>query len=93
MGFTSYKKFNLPLPEEVHRALFAESRLAGVPATRLARSVLEHWIEQRRREHRRDEIRQFATEYAGSALDLDSDLEVAATEELSRLFEGERETR
>jgi len=93
MGVTAYKKLNLPLPEEMHRALFAEARRTGVPATRLARSVLEGWIEQRRRERRRDEVRQFATKYAGSDLDLDPDLESAAAEELSRFFEDEHETR
>lgn len=93
MGVTAYKKLNLPLPEEMHKALFAESRLAGVPATRLARSVLEEWLEQRKRERRREEVRQFAVKHAGSDLDLDSDLEAAATEELSRLYEDDRETR
>lgn len=93
MSVNSYKKLSLPLPEEMHRALFAESRRAGIPATRLARSVLEGWIEQQRRDRRRDQVRQFATQYAGSDLDLDSDLEGAAAEELSRVFEDEHETR
>jgi len=93
MGVTAYKKLNLPLPEEMHKALFAESRHAGIPATRLARSILQEWIEQRRTERRREEVRRFATTYAGSDLDLDPDLEGAAAEELSRFFEDEHETR
>ncbi len=93
MDVTAYKKLNLPLPEEMHKALFAESRHAGIPATRLARSILQEWIDQRRRERRREEVRQFAVKHAGSDLDLDPDLEAEATEELNRLFEDEHETR
>ena len=93
MSVTTYKKLNLPLPEEMHKALFAESRYAGVPATRLARSVLEGWIEQRQRERRRDEVREFATKYGGSELDLDPVLEDAAAEELSFLYEDDNEAR
>ncbi len=91
MSLITYKKFNLPLPEKMHRALFAESRRAGIPATRLVRSVLERWIEQRQRENRRDEVREFATKYGGSELDLDPVLEDAAAEELSVLYEDEDE--
>ena len=93
MSVTSYKKLNIPLPEEMHRALFAESRHSGIPATRLVRSILEDWIEQQKRKRRRDDVRKFATTYAGSELDLDPELEDAAAEELSRLYEGEYEAR
>jgi hypothetical protein len=88
-----YKKLNLPLPEEIHEALFAESREAGVPATRLVRSVLEEWLQERRRAKRRAEVRRFALAHAGTELDLDPELEVAATAELSRFYEDEDETR
>jgi len=93
MGVTPTKKLNIPLPDEMHSALFTESRRAGVPATRLVRSILEDWLRQRRREQRRDEVRQFATEHAGGELDLDPQLEVAAVEELGRFYEDENEAR
>ncbi len=93
MGVTAYKKLNLPLPEEMHEALFAESREVGVPATRLVRSVLEDWLQERRRARRRAEIRRFALAHADTELDLDPELEAAATAELRRLYEGEDETR
>jgi len=93
MSTSTHKKLNLPLPEETHRALFDESRRTGVPATRLVRSALEDWLGQRMRENRRDEVRRFALEHAGSEYDLDPVLESAAAEELHRFDEDDRETR
>ena len=94
MGTIATKKLNLPLPREMHEALFAESHELGVPATRLVRSVLEDWLRERQRARRRAEVRRFAMEYAGSDLDLDTELERAATEELGKFFaEEEDETR
>ena len=92
MSTSSLKKFNLPLPDEMHRALFAESSRTGVPATRLVRSALEDWLRQRMREHRRDEVQRFAAEHAGGEYDLDPVLESAAAEELHRFDEDDRET-
>lgn len=89
MTTTAYKKLNLPIPPEMHDALFAESREMGIPTTRLVRSVLEEWLGERRRARRREEIRQFALACAGTGLDLDPELEAAATEELRRFFEDE----
>jgi hypothetical protein len=93
MSLTAYKKLNLPLPESMHEALFAESREAGVPATRLVRSVLEEWLLERRRARRREEVRRFAQGHAGTELDLDPDLDAAATAELQHFYEDEDETR
>jgi len=93
MTTTTLKKLNLPLPPEMHEALFAESREMGIPVTRVVRSLLEDWLRERRRARRRDEVRRFAMENAGSDLDLDPELEAVATEELSRFYEGEHEAR
>ena len=87
------KKLNLPLSQEMHEAIFAESHEMGVPATRLVRSVLEDWLRERRRARRRAEIRRFAMEHGGSELDLDPELEVAAAAELRQFYEGEDEAR
>ncbi len=87
MSMTTFKKLNLPLPEEMHKALFAESKHAGIPATRLARSAIQDWLDQRRQERRQEEIHEFAMENAGSDLDLDQYLEAAATDELILAFE------
>jgi len=87
------KKLNLPLSEEMHAALFDEARRTGVPATRLARAALEEWLENRKREARKEEVRRFALKHAGSEHDLDHDLERMAAEELERFDEDDHETR
>ncbi len=93
MTTTALKKLNLPLPLEMHEALFAESRDLGVPATRLVRSLLEDWLRERRRTRRNDDVRKFAMEHSGSEVDLDPELEGAAAEELCRFYEEEDEAR
>lgn len=90
MTATTFKKLNLPLPPEMHEALFAESKDMGIPATRLVRTVLEDWLRGRRKARRREEIRQFATACAGTEFDLDTELEAAAVEDL-RYFYGEED--
>jgi hypothetical protein len=87
------RKFNLPLPEEIHAALFDESRRTGVPATRLAREALEDWLRRRERDRRREEVRRFAMDNAGGEYDLDPALESIAAEELQEFDEDTRETR
>jgi len=93
MSINSTKKLSLPLPEEMHKALFAEARRAGVPATRLARSAIEDWLRRRKRDRRREEIRRFAVEHADSEYDLDPVLESIAADELRDFDGGDRETR
>ncbi len=85
----SVKKLNLPLSPELHAALFTESRSLGIPATRLARSVLEEWLRKRRRARLEEEIYRFATTWGGTDIDLDPELEQAAAEELLRLDDDE----
>ena len=87
------KKINLPLSEDTHRALFEEARRTGVPATRIVRAALEEWLRQRKRERRRDEIREFATRHAGSEYDLDPTLESIAADETVSYDEDRDETR
>ncbi len=89
MATTAFKKFNLPLPPKMHEALFAASRKSGIPATRLARSVIEDWLQEQQRVSQRAEIRQYAVEYSNTEFDLDTELESAATTELQRLYEDE----
>ena len=91
MTATTFKKLNLPLPLEMHEALFSESKDMGIPTTRLVRTVLEDWLQERRRARRQEEVRQFAIAHAGTKLDLDVELDDAATEDLRRFYEGEDE--
>ena len=93
MTASSHKKLNLPLPEEMHTALFDEARRSGEPATRLARTAINDWLEKRARERRTEQVRQFALEHAGNEYDRDPALESVAAEELLRFDEDDHETR
>ena len=93
MAKSPHKNFNLPLPEDTHRALFDESRRSGIPATRLVRSALEAWLQKKERENRRNQVRDFALEHAGSEYDLDPTIESMAAEELRDFDEDDHETR
>jgi hypothetical protein len=74
--------FHLPLPPELHDQLREEAELSGKPATTLAREALRTVLTYRRRQRLHEEIAAFASEYAGSDLDLDEDLERAGLEML-----------
>ena len=93
MPSSSHKKLNVPLPKEMHTALFDEARRSGEPATRLARTAINDWLEKRARERRKEQVRQFALENAGSEYDLDPLLESIAAEELLQFDEEDHETR
>lgn len=79
MGRTTHN-FHLPLPEEIHEMLREEAERSGQPATTVAREALQDWLRRRRRERRYAEIARFASEHAGTALDLDPELEQAGLE-------------
>ena len=88
MPASTHKKLNLPLPEEMHTALFDEARRSGEPATRLARAAINEWLEKRARERRAEKVRRFALEHGGSKYD-----ESVAAEELMRFDEDNHEPR
>jgi hypothetical protein len=56
----------------------------GRPATTAAREAIEAWIRERERAALDEEIETYASEVAGTAADLDEDLERAAIERLVR---------
>ena len=74
------QNFHLPLPAEIHEMLREEAERSGQPATTVAREALQDWLRRRRRERRHAEIARFASEHAGTALDLDPALEQAGLE-------------
>ena len=76
------KNFHLPLPEQTYTGLRAEAERTGVPATTLAREAVDWWLRQQARKARHDAIAAYATEMAGTHLDLDADLESAGIEHL-----------
>ena len=76
------KNFHLPLPEQVYAQLRAEADRNGVPATALAREAIDFWLRNQAKEARYNAIVTYATQMAGTDLDLDSDLESAGIESL-----------
>ena len=76
------KNFHLPLPDQIYTGLRAEAQRTGLPATTLAREAVDWWLRQQFRKARHDAIAAYATEMAGTHLDLDADLESAGIEHL-----------
>lgn len=76
------KNFHLPLPEQTYIRLRAVAERTKVPATTLAREAVDEWLRNESRKARRDAIAAYATEMAGTSLDLDTDLESAGIEHL-----------
>lgn len=76
------KNFHLPLPEQTYSELRAEAERAQVPATTLAREAIDLWLRYQARKARHDAIAAYAAEMAGTALDLDPELESAGIEHL-----------
>ena len=84
------KNFHLPLPEQTYIGLRAEAERTGVPATTLAREAVDWWLRQQVRKTRNDAIAVYATEMAGTHLDLDADLESAGIEHLGKTGKATR---
>ena len=78
------RNFHLPLPERTYALLRAEAERAQLPATTLAREAIDAWLKDQARKARHDAIAAFAAETAGTALDLDRQLESAGIEHLVR---------
>lgn len=71
---------HIPIPESVHAVLMAHAKATGESATALARQAIERLVKDIQREERRARIAAFAAEYAGTAWDLDPELEAAGIE-------------
>jgi predicted DNA-binding protein len=83
------RNFHLPLPEQTYVRLRAEAERTQVPATTLVREAVDEWLRQQSRKARQEAITAYATEMAGTYLDLDADLESAGIE---HLVKGGRKT-
>ena len=76
--------FHLLLSPELHGMLREEAERSGKTVTALVREALQSWLTQRRKRRLHEEIAAWATEHAGTALDLDRELETAGLELLGR---------
>ncbi|MBL8230502.1 MAG: hypothetical protein JNL98_18570 [Bryobacterales bacterium] len=71
------KNFHLPLPDETYEHLRSAAERSKVPATVIAREAIDFWLRQQRKKARHDAIAAYASETAGTTLDLDTNLEAA----------------
>ena len=79
-GANQRRNFHVPLPEDLYLALQAEAEQAQRPANSLAREAIAQWVERRRQERIDQAILAYAETVAGTADDLDPDLEAACLE-------------
>jgi hypothetical protein len=84
MSVMAQHNFHVPMPAGLYRNLRAEAQRRGIPATVLARQVLEAWLAAHRRLRVAEEIAAYAAAAGGTADDLDPGLEAAAIEALRR---------
>lgn len=83
------RNFHLPLPENLHRRLNAVAKRDRAPATAVAREAIEYWLDERERAAVHEALTEYARSVAGTAADLDADLEASAVEHL--VGDGEKE--
>jgi hypothetical protein len=78
--FDVKRNFHVPIPDSLYRALHAEAKRRGQPATQFVRELLEQWEERFRVETLRAQIAEYASRVAGTKADLDPELEAAGIE-------------
>jgi predicted DNA-binding protein len=78
------KNLHVPLPAELHDQLREVAAQLGKPATVLAREAIERHLKGLKKQAIDAAITEWAAEFAGTELDLDSDLEAAGLEFLRK---------
>lgn len=73
----STHNFHVPLPKKLYARLRTEAASVERPATELARHAIECWLDQQERAALNKAISAYATQWAGTDVDLDQDLEAA----------------
>jgi predicted transcriptional regulator len=74
--------FHLPLPTAIYDALRALAEQRRQPPVQVARTAIEDWLRQQEALSLHDAIAEYVAACAGSADDLDEDLEAAGLEQL-----------
>lgn len=74
--------FHVPLPEDLYLMLRTEAEYSNQSATGLAREAIESWLREKRRLELYESIASYATQHAGSDVDLSPELEAAGVEHL-----------
>ena len=78
---------HVSLSTDIHTRLKAEAKRSGQPATVLVREAIETWLVEREKTALYHAIAHYAQAVAGTADDLDAEVEKAAVE---HLLDGER---
>ncbi len=78
----SVRTFHVPLPDNLHDGLRREAAADDRPATEIVREALAAWLVERERLRLAEAIERYAAAEAGSAYDVDPDLEAASVEHL-----------
>lgn len=82
MKRTTLHNFHVPLPENLYRELREEADRSQEPATELARRAIELLLRERRKAALHESIAVYAAKHAGTAGDLDEEIEAASVEHL-----------
>lgn len=80
MKSATMKNFHLPLSERLYEELREQARKRGRPTTVVARSAIEAWLRQVRRQEIAEGIAAYAQEHAATPADLDPAWEEAGLE-------------
>lgn len=84
---TAFHNMHIPLSTDIHTRLKAEAKRSGRPATVLVREAIETWLVEQEKAALHHAIAHYAQAVAGTADDLDAEVEKAAVE---HLLDGER---
>ena len=85
-----YRNLHVQLPESIARRLHLAAKRDGVPATAVARKAIESWLEEHERAVVCEAVAEYARAMAGTAADLDQQLEAAAAEDLLGEDDGDK---
>ena len=82
MKRASLRNFHVPLSEDLYDKLREEAGRCRQPATELAREAIELLLKERRKRTLHEAVALYAAKHAGTASDLDVELEAASVEHL-----------
>lgn len=87
------RNFHVPLPEDIYSELNHAAHELKLPATQLARRVIESWLKEAKRFALEKEIEAYADAIAGTQSDLDQALEEAGIEALMNQGKSKKKKR
>lgn len=82
MTETHLRNLHVPLSENIYKLLRTEAEQTKKPATVLARQAIEAWLRRRQRAKTHQAVTAYASKFAGTETDLDTELESASIEHI-----------